>query len=244
MNLFRSLRFGDLAEFFVLDGRPMRTDQPCRDGFQVLQACPDIVDPAATMLGAEQETWLFRNLRRSHANWKVIAQQVMMMQWDLGALLGPNPPLNLFNVDAWDGYQVARNRIMAFLADNAIQNAVVLSGDIHSFWAADLKSDFTMAGSTIVGAEFVCSGITSTFGDSNHPLVLATLPSNRHIKFFNGLHRGYVLCTVTQDAWQADFRAVTRVASPFFTVPAPDVPLFTLASFRLDSGAPGLQRTA
>src|SRR5262245_26036117 len=36
-NLYRSLRFGDLAEFFVLDGRQFRTDQPCTDGFQVLQ---------------------------------------------------------------------------------------------------------------------------------------------------------------------------------------------------------------
>ena len=121
VNLYRSLSFGDLAEFFVLDGRQMRTDQPCGDGLKILQTCPGILDPAATMLGNEQEGWLFHNLRRSRATWKVVAQQVMMMQWDLGVLLGPNPPLNVFNVDAWDGYRVARNRIMTFLADNAIQ---------------------------------------------------------------------------------------------------------------------------
>ncbi len=51
--------------------------------------------------------------------------------------------LNIFNVDAWDGYQVARDRLMTFLADNSIANPVVLTGDIHSSWAADLKSDFT-----------------------------------------------------------------------------------------------------
>ncbi len=59
MNLYRSLTFGDLAEFFVLDGRQCRTDQPCGDGFQALQICPAILGPSATMLGDEQEKWLF-----------------------------------------------------------------------------------------------------------------------------------------------------------------------------------------
>jgi alkaline phosphatase D len=240
--LFRSLRFGRLAEFLVLDTRQERTDQPCGDGFQVLQACPAILDPASTLLGNTQETWLYRNLWNSHTVWNVIAQQVMMMRWDLGALAGPG--LNLFNVDAWDGYQSERDRLMAFLSARRIENTVVLTGDIHSSWAADLKADFGRPDSPIVGAEFVCSSITSTFGDGNDPLVRATLPSNPHIKFFDGLHRGYVLCTVTPDHWRSDFRAVTRSSSPVFTVPSADLPLFNLASFGLTRGRPGLERLA
>jgi alkaline phosphatase D len=242
INLFRSLRFGDLAEFFVLDTRQERTDQPCGDGFQVLQACPEILDPAATLMGDKQEAWLFRNLRNSRATWNVIAQQVMMMRWDLGVLAGPS--LDVFNVDAWDGYQAARDRVTAFLSNNQIQNAVVLTGDIHSSWAADLKPDFTKPDSPIVGAEFVCSSITSTFGDANHALVSATIPSNPHVKFFDGLHRGYVLCTVTGNQWRSDYRAVTRMASPFFTVPSADLPVFTLTSYGLTNGQPGLQKLA
>ena len=244
INLHRSLRYGDLAEFFVLDTRQRRTDQPCNDGLQVLQTCPAILDPAATLLGDSQEDWLFRGLRTSHATWKVMAQQVMMMQWDLGVLLGPSPRLNFFNVDAWDGYQVARNRIMTFLAHNAIENAVVLTGDIHSAWAADLKADFNTPGSPVVGAEFVCSSVTSTFGDGNHGLVLATLPSNPHIRFFDGLHRGYAACSVTPERWQTDYRAVTRMPSPSFTVPSPDLAVFKLASFSLNAGVPGLCKTS
>jgi alkaline phosphatase D len=242
MNLYRSLRFGDLAEFFLLDTRQMRTDQPCTDGFQVLQACPEIVDPAATLLGDEQEAWLFRSLEHSRATWNVLAQQIMMMRWDLGVLLGATPPLNLFNVDAWDGYQVARDRLMAFLASNPVSNPVVLSGDIHSAWAADLKADFTDRNSPIVAAEFVCSGITSTFGDANVPLVTATLPSNPHVRFFDGLHRGYMKCTVTHSSWRTDVRAVARVPSPVFTVPSPDIPVSDLASFSLTAGLRGLTR--
>jgi alkaline phosphatase D len=240
MNLYRSLKFGDLAEFFMLDSRQVRSDQPCGDGLGVLQNCPAILDPAATMLGDEQEAWLFRNLRNSRATWNVLAQQVMMMRWDLGILLGADPPLNAFLVDAWDGYQVPRDRIMAFLADNQIPNPVVLTGDIHSSWAADLKADFTDPGSQIVGAELVCSGVTSAFGDAAVPPVERTLPSNPHIRFFDGLHRGYVLCTVTPDSWRADYRAVTRVPDPIFTVPSADIPVFDLASFRLTAGQPGL----
>lgn len=238
MKMFRRLDFGRLAALNVLDTRQYRTDQPCADGLQVLQACGAILSPQATLLGAEQEQWLTRNLRFQPSLWNVLAQQVMMMRWDLGVLAGAG--LNMFNVDAWDGYQVARDRLMKYLADYRVPNAVVLTGDIHSSWAADLKTDFANPTSPIVGSEFVCSSITSTFGDDNHRLVGFTLPSNPHIKHFDGLHRGYALCTVTPDRWRTDFRAVTRSANALFTVPSADLGVTTLRSFAINVGQPGV----
>ena len=238
LKLFRRLDFGRLAAFNVLDTRQYRTDQPCNDGLQVLQACGAILAPNATLLGAEQEQWLMRNLRYTPSLWNVLAQQVMMMRWDLGALAGPGR--NMFNVDAWDGYQVARDRLMQFLALHNVPNAVVLTGDIHSSWAADLKADFANPGSAVVGSEFVCSSITSVFGDNNDPLVKFTLPANPHIRHFDGLHRGYALCTVTPSQWRTDFRAVTRVASQHFTVPSADLLVSTLRSVAINVGQPGL----
>jgi alkaline phosphatase D len=238
LKMFRRLDFGRLAAFNVLDTRQYRTDQACGDGLQVLQACGDMLSPNATLLGAEQEQWLTRNLRFMPSLWNVLAQQVMMMRWDLGVLAGAG--LNMYNADAWDGYQVARDRLMQFLARHRVPNAVVLTGDIHSSWAADLKANFGDRNSPVVGSEFVCSSITSTFGDGNDPLVKFTLPSNPHIKHFDGLHRGYTLCTVTPSRWQTDFRAVGRVASPHFTVPSADVPVTTLRSFAINVGQPGL----
>jgi alkaline phosphatase D len=243
MNLYRSMRFGSLAEFFVLDGRQMRTDQPCGDGFRSLQSCPEILDPAATMLGAAQEEWLFGGLAESGATWKVLAQQVMMMRWDAGVVFD-NREVNIFNVDAWDGYQVARDRLMAFLASHGLQNVVVLTGDIHASWAADLKEDFTNPASLTVGAEFVCSGVTSGYGDALHRATLATIPENPHIRFFDGLYRGYVLCRATPERWQADYRAVERISSPVFTVPTPEAAVFTMATFALNAGQPGLHQEA
>jgi len=239
-RIYRRLRFGALAELFMLDCRQYRTDQPCGDGTKTLQSCPAMIDPSATMLGVHQEEWLYRNLVRSRANWNVLAQSVLMMRLDLGALLGPNPPLNLFQMDTWDGYQAARDRLTAFIAQNHVENIVVLSGDIHSSWAGELKCDFSNPDSPTAGTEIVCSGVTSKFGRVNDAEMQTIVSSNPHVRFFDGLHRGYALCTVTPHEWRTDFRAVTRAESPIFSVPAADLPLFNLASYAIRNGDPQL----
>ena len=202
-RLFRRMDFGRLASINVLDTRQYRDDQPCGDGLQV---CPEAAEPNRTMLGARQERWLLRQLHQTRARWRVIEQQVMFMQWDLGVLAGIN---GFFNVDAWDGYSAQRNRIASELGRLNDSNNIILTGDIHSSWAGELKADFNNLGSQTVGAEFVCAGISSTFGgDDNDTAVRATLPFNQHIRYFNGLQRGYALHSVTNSEWRTDFRLV------------------------------------
>ena len=60
--MYRGVRFGDLAEIDILDTRQFRSNQPCEDGFKPV--CPEVRAQAATVLGAEQEAWLARNLSR------------------------------------------------------------------------------------------------------------------------------------------------------------------------------------
>jgi alkaline phosphatase D len=234
MTLYRQLDFGRLASFFMLDGRQFRTPQPCGSQL-VVPECPGTYDPDGSFLGAKQERWLLKRLGRSTARWNVLAQQVMMMRGDLGAAIGSATPF--FNPDAWDGYQVQRRRILDFLARERIGNPIVLTGDIHSAWVADLKPDFLDPASPVVATEFVCTSISSSFPETFVPLIEANLgPTSRnpHIKFFEGRHRGYTLCEVTPGQWRADFRIVDTLTDPSSTVR-------TAASWVVDAGTPGVR---
>lgn len=223
--LYREAAWGRLLGLHVLDTRQYRTDQPCGDGIQL--ACPEQLDPAATMTGPEQERWLLRELDRSRARWNVIAQQVMLARMDF--LPGPG---EVFIMDMWDGYVAARNRLLGFLFHRRPDNPVVLTGDIHSSWVNDLKSDFLNPDSTTVGTEFVGTSISSSFPVELIPAVEAALPGNPHVRHFDGLHRGYARCEVTEDLWRTDYRTVE-------TTQLPDAPVTTTASFLVEDGQPG-----
>jgi alkaline phosphatase D len=231
MQLYRRLAWGALAELNVLDTRQYRSDQPCGDG---LQNCAGRLDPAQTMTGAEQEAWLLDGLASSRARWNVLAQQTIFAEVDFNPVPGSAGPAGLFNVDQWDGYVAQRRRISEFLATRRPANPVVLTGDIHSSWANDLKLDYDDPASPTVGVELVGTSISSDFPAQFIGPVQAALPDNPHIRFFDGLHRGYVRCEVTPAAWRADFRGVLSVDTP-------DSPAVTVRSFVVEDGVPGLQ---
>ncbi|MCG8589740.1 MAG: alkaline phosphatase D family protein [Proteobacteria bacterium] len=230
MQLFRRFDYGRLARFNVLDTRQFRTDQVCGD--PLATRCPDAVAPETTLVGQAQEDWLKSGLKGSQAVWNVLAQQVMMMEWDLGTALGAGEAL--YNPDQWDGYPNSRQRILDFVAAKEIPNLVVLTGDIHSSWAGELKPDFGDPASPVVGSEFVTTSISSSFSPQLVPLAAGSLPFNPHIRFFEGLRRGYLRFDVTPGEWRADYRAVATVLEPTSAVE-------TLASFRVESGRGGVE---
>jgi len=226
--IYRRQPWGNLADFSVLDTRQYRTDQPCGDGLKA--RCAEALDPNATMTGPEQERWLLEGLRISQARWNVIAQQTILFEADF--LAGPG---QVFNMDQWDGYVAARNRLLSFLLNFRPSNPIVLTGDIHSSWVGDLKADFANPGSATVGTEFVGTSISSDFPTQFLAPVRAALADNPHIKFFDGIFRGYVRCELDASRWRSDFRVVPTVA-------VPDAPISTLASFVVENGVPGAQR--
>jgi alkaline phosphatase D len=98
IQMYRSARFGDLAEFDFLDTRQYRSNQPCGDGFKM--ACAEVNSPSAHMLSGEEETWLTRNLQSRDARWNVVAQQVMMMSLDRRRR-PDEAPGKVLNLDSW-----------------------------------------------------------------------------------------------------------------------------------------------
>jgi alkaline phosphatase D len=229
MQLYRRFTYGDLAEFSVLDTRQYRTDQPCDDGLKPL--CGQAFDINATMTGSEQEQWLFKGLDKSRSRWNVIAQQTMLAEYDFSA----SPDIGVFNVDQWDGYVAARNRLLSFLNQRQPSNPVVITGDIHSSWVHDLKVDFSKPTSATVGTEFVGTSISSDFPAQFIPPVEAALSDNPHTKFFDGAFRGYVRCHLTTERWQSDYRVVSSITDS-------NASIRTLASFAVQNGQPGAYR--
>lgn len=231
LRLYRRLAWGRLAELNVLDTRQYRSDQPCGDG---LKSCPERLDPEATMTGDEQERWLLAGLDASQARWNVLAQQTIFAEVDFNPAPGSAGAAGLFNVDQWDGYVAQRRRISQFLADRRPANPIVVTGDIHSSWANDVKLDYDDPASPTVAAEFVGTSISSDFPAVFIAPVQAALADNPHVRFFDGLYRGYVRCKVTPGLWRSDFRAVA-------TVDVPEAPVFTLRSFVVEDGRPGIE---
>ncbi|QEH39048.1 Alkaline phosphatase D precursor [Aquisphaera giovannonii] len=228
MKLYRTLPFGRLATFQVLDTRQYRTDQPNDDRAAPLNEAA--LSPKNTILGAEQAGWLKAALLGSTGTWNVLAQQVMMGMVGRGRKPGEPP---LYSMDQWPGYAAERMKLVEFLADRRVPNPVVLTGDIHSNWVNDLRVDDRKPETPVVAAEFVGTSITS--GGNGSPQIDgldALLAANPCVRFHNR-QRGYVRCTVTPRTWTSDYRIVEDVTSP-------GAPARTLASFVVEAGRPGV----
>lgn len=225
MRLYRHSAYGRLAQFAVLDTRQYRSDQPCGDRNKT--PCEGVFDPAATVLGAEQEKWLFDSLERSPAAWNVLAQQIMMARVDRE----PGEEIKV-SMDQWSGYDANRKRVLKFLGDSKISNPVVLTGDIHSNWVNDLKVDFDDEGSPTVASEFVGTSISSGGdGSAGGEYAESMLRENPFVKLQNA-QRGYVSCEVTAERWTSSYRVLDYVSRR-------GAPRKTLAEFVVESGRPG-----
>jgi alkaline phosphatase D len=226
MQLFRRVDWGALATFHMLDTRQYRTDQPCRDEYGV--DCPERFHPFATLTGADQERWLLDGFRQSRARWDVLGQQVFFSQVDLT----PGPGHGV-NPDAWDGYAANRDRIVAGLVGSPVRNALVLTGDVHSHWAAEVHERAGDVNSPVVATELVTTSITS--GGDGAPTradTAAILAENPHLRYFDN-RRGYVRARVTPDEMRADFRVLDYVSRA-------GAPVRTGASFVVPDSAPAL----
>jgi alkaline phosphatase D len=229
MTLYRSAAFGRLAEFFVLDTRQYRTDQPNGDGLKPLNE--EAVKNTNTLLGNAQRKWLDAGLITSTGTWNVLAQQVMMgvVELSYGGRTG-------FSMDQWPGAVHERNAVMKFLADRKVPNPVVLTGDIHSNWVNDLRTDDRDEKSPVVAAEFVGTSISS--GGNGKPVPQADLDkltaANPGVKFHNR-ERGYVRCTVTPKTWTSDYVAVDDVTKEGGKCEV-------RASFVVEAGTPGVKK--
>jgi alkaline phosphatase D len=226
MRLYRRLQFGTLLDLNVLDTRQFRSDQAC--GTTSATGCAAALDPSRTMLGSTQEQWLFEQLGKARATWTVLGQQVPTFARDnKGAA-----PNGRYSMDKWDGYAASRQRLYARLKETRAPNPIVLSGDVHVHYGADLKIDFENSRSETVGVEFTNTSVTSGADGAEVGATWERVRGdNPHIKYHSA-RRGYIACTATPTTMRADFKVLDRVT-------VPDAAERTGGSLVVEAGRPG-----
>jgi alkaline phosphatase D len=183
-QVYRRLSFGSLLQLDMIDGRQYRSVPPC--GWGEAQACDAAYDPAITMLGVQQEEWLYAGLS-SATRWNAFGNNVMIARLDHDGAAG-----DLLWNDAWDGFPAARNRLLDQVVARDVRNPVFVTGDWHSTFVNDVKQDFDAPDSPVVASEFVGTSVSSNgdgivYGPYYGPMV----QFNPHIKYFDGDRRGY-----------------------------------------------------
>jgi len=125
------------VDFFLLDGRTYRTN-------------PFEKNP--TMLGPAQKAWLFEQIKRSRATFKVIISPV---SWSFLAKKD--------SLDTWSGFKEERNEIFDFLDVNNISGVFLLAADRHrsEVWVHQRENAYPLY-------EFSSSQLTNVH---THPII-------------------------------------------------------------------------
>jgi alkaline phosphatase D len=239
-RIFRRFRIGNLADLVMLDTRLYGRDLQAafKTGqSELLVNDPVIADASRSLLGIEQEQWLYAQLSLSKtrgALWRVLGQQVMMAQ--LSATFGRT----VINPDQWDGYAPTRSRLFDHLASNRIDNNIVLTGDIHSAWFNDLTTNpwdaasyDATTGRGVLGVEFVTPAVSSP-GPIPEPNAAAQTAAglrfvSPHMKYIDLFRRGYGIVDMDRERVQGEVyhvdtidqrSSVERFAAAFITQPS------------------------
>jgi alkaline phosphatase D len=220
IQLYRRVEWGTLARFHMMDTRQYRVAQAAAGN------CSQITSTTRTLTGAAQEQWLLDGLTARSSGWDFLGQQVFFAQRDTdGSSSTCDVP-----TDSWDGYRNSRNRITQGWIDRGVRNPVVLTGDVHTHWANNLRLNYYDHAAPVVGTELVTSSITSMGGGTP-----AYLANNPHVNWI-GNHRGYVRVTLTAGQMTAEW---TKVSSITERDPA-KVSLSVVKKFVVLDGQPGL----
>ena len=232
MRIHDRMAWGQLADVWTLDCRQYRDHQACPDpnrgGARVVVGCDALQDARRSMLGSAQEAWLMQGLAESTRRWRVIAQSTQMSSSGVATPLGRSS----FN-DAWDGYPLARERLLRGLAEMRQRNALVLGGDVHMNVAANLRVRPNDEQSPVVASEIVTTSVSSR--GMSESMLAQIRDSNPDIRHARSDERGYTLLEIRPDGVSATFRATPHPVQA-------DSMLRDQARYEVLSGQPGVQR--
>lgn len=220
-HLYRSLRFGNLAELTMLDLRTYRD--------QGIYSYRAFTDPNRTIMGSEQFAWLQARIESSTTRWNILGTSVMFSPMNLGRLegtaatsvqdlLGAQHNGIPLNADQWDGYAADRVRLLRVLVQQDA-TPLFLSGDIHTEWANRVMHE-----GHEIGVELVCSSISAPNvdeqlklpADSELSLLAERIitDSNSHVRHVDLDAHGYSIVRVSADEVRLTWLRVDDMAVP------------------------------
>jgi alkaline phosphatase D len=233
-RIHRGVRFGSLVDLSVLDTRQYRG--PHLEGGKGLLVLSTeepgrrIHEVGRTILGDDQRSWFLDRLGSAQddgVTWKLVGNQVMIapvriLDLDEPAVrfLDPELPEHAgiyINEDSWDGFQWERDQILGRLASDRVANVAFLTGDVHSFWQAGLRTDFDDESSPVVAQEFTCGSISSRGvdlgGGTAEPLAQLVAGTRPGFRYVDLARRGVGIVDCTATSARVEFR-VSDTAFP------------------------------
>ncbi|HLL58926.1 MAG TPA: alkaline phosphatase D family protein, partial [Allosphingosinicella sp.] len=107
----------------------------------------------------------------------------------------------------------------------------VLTGDEHQHYAGELHLDGRNPEARPIATEFVATSISSGGnGLDQRPDMVEIQAANPQLKF-NNFQRGYIVCDVTPQRWQTEFKVLDQVTQR-------DPKLSTRTTLAVEAGDP------
>ena len=235
-RLYHRARFGKHVDLFVLDERQYRASQKGSLGDQT----QNLSDPR-DFLGASQLKFAQSELTKSKASWKVIANEVPIIDFkEANGEVG--------NVDIWQGYPVEREALLRTIRDK-VNDVVFVTGDSHVFMAGDVRT----ANGETVATEFIGGSITSAsneeilaiarvsgYGTPEAPstpsdLIPNILEFNPWLDQYDPIHHGYVVCEANAKTFKATFKKID-------TIRRKSTKLFNTKTYTVKRGIAGIKK--
>lgn len=231
---WKAYELGDLGTYYRTDGRMMGRSRPHYLG-EVMAGTPDTaaalkafhdgvwMDPAATIMGTEQESWLghaFKTAAREKKLWHVLGTGTNLGSVysppDSARWIPPNAPSYVRarveegvaaakaglpnNLDNWGGYPAARARLLK-AAQSIDANLIAVTGDSHNAWGFDLPQDGKPAGVEFGGHSVTSPGYDQIIPAADRPAAAkALVESSPELRWMDAGNRGYMHLSLTPQA--------------------------------------------
>ena len=189
-RIYRRLSFGGMLDLIMLDTRHIGRDS--------ISAATG----KKTIIGDAQFDWLSDELAKSAAHWRIIGNQVLLATCKIFG--------RPISERLWDGFPADRERVLRTLSDLSITNTLVVSGDAHFSFAANLG-----IGHKPVAVEFLPTSVNrgnldeqvkKVFqGIAARGLHVAIRAFNPHIRYFDSTAHGYGMVDLREEGANLEF---------------------------------------